>query len=84
VEQEDAIFVLMVQAVPSAASLPCVAELPAGCVAHVFRFGGDAPPALALEAEEALSFLPRAAIVAKVKKELDQTLCGVGAPSCEG
>jgi hypothetical protein len=55
-----------------------------GCVTYLFRFAGDAPPSLALEAEEALSFLPRTTIVTEVREKLDQTLCGAGAPPCIG
>lgn len=55
-----------------------------GCVAYRYRFTGSAPPTLVLEAEEALSFVPRGAIVAAVEKEVDQILCGAAAPPCEG
>ena len=54
-----------------------------GCVAYRYRFTGDAPPTLALEAEEALSFLPRQSVVDRVEAEYDQILCGAGAPPCE-
>ncbi len=55
-----------------------------GCVAYRYRFTGDAPPTLALEAEEALSFLPRQTVVDRVEADYDQILCGAGAPPCEG
>jgi hypothetical protein len=55
-----------------------------GCVAYRYRFAGNAPPTLALEAEEALSFVEREAVVTSVDNELDQVLCGAGAPPCEG
>ena len=55
-----------------------------GCVAYRYRFAGNAPPTLALEAEEALSFVPRAEIVALVRTEFDESLCGAGAPPCVG
>jgi hypothetical protein len=53
------------------------------CVAYRYRFTGDAPPTLALEAEEALSFLPRQTVVNRVEADYDQILCGAGAPPCE-
>ena len=55
-----------------------------GCVVYRYRFASDAPPTLSLEAEEALSFLPRQSIVQAVEDEVDQTLCGAGAPPCVG
>jgi hypothetical protein len=156
--QEDSVFALMAQSVPSATQLPCLKELPVGwivsgmqirdgqtqvwldstiagvhavevdlratcdvgeavqvppapdevdmrafvqpdlppgfsgvryllfdggCVAYRYRFTGEAPPTLALEAEETLSFLPRQAIVDRVEADYDQILCGAGAASCE-
>ena len=55
-----------------------------GCVTYRYRFGGKADPVLALEADEALTFGARAAVVARVKRELGLTLCGAGAPPCVG
>lgn len=55
---------------------------PGGCVTYRYRFGGTADPVLALEADEALTFGPRAAVVAKVHRSLGLTLCGAGAPPC--
>lgn len=55
-----------------------------GCVAYRYRFTGDAPPTLALEAEEGLSFLPRQTVIQRVDAEYDQILCGAGASRCEG
>jgi hypothetical protein len=55
-----------------------------GCVAYRYHFTGDAPPTLALEAEEALSFVPRTSIEEAVEREFDQVLCGAGAPPCAG
>jgi hypothetical protein len=158
-KEEDSVFALMAQAVPSATQIPCIKELPVGwtftgssirtgvvqlwldstiagvhavevdlratcdtsgavevppapdevgmrsfvepdlppgfsgtrfllfdggCVAYRYRFMSNAPPTLALEAEEALSFLPRQTIVQAVEEELDQILCGAAAPPCEG
>jgi hypothetical protein len=57
---------------------------PGGCVTYRYRFGGKADPTLALEADEALTFGPRAAVVAKVSRSLGLTLCGAGAPPCVG
>ena len=54
-----------------------------GCVIYRYRFSGNAPPTLALEAEEALSFLPRTTVIDEVQAQYDQILCGAGAPSCE-
>jgi hypothetical protein len=54
-----------------------------GCVAYRYHFTGSAPPTLALEAEEALSFLPRTTIVDQVQHDYDQDLCGADAPPCE-
>jgi hypothetical protein len=55
---------------------------PGGCVTYRYRFGGTADPVLALEADEALTFGPRAAVVAQVHRHLGLTLCGAGAPPC--
>jgi hypothetical protein len=53
-----------------------------GCVVYRYHFAGSAPPTLALEAEEALSFVPRSAIVQQVREDYDQVLCGADAPPC--
>ena len=55
-----------------------------GCVIYRYSFAGNAPPTLALEAEEAVSFLPRQTIVDGVDSRYDQILCGAGAPRCAG
>lgn len=55
---------------------------PGGCVTYAYRFGGTGDAVLALEADEALTFGPRAAVVAKVHRDLGLTLCGAGAPPC--
>ena len=55
---------------------------PGGCVTYRYRFGGDADPVLALEADEALTFGLRATVVKKVQDDLGLTLCGAGAPPC--
>jgi hypothetical protein len=55
---------------------------PGGCVIYRYRFGANADPVLALEADEALTFGLRAVVVEKVHEELGLTLCGAGAPPC--
>lgn len=55
-----------------------------GCIGYTFRFASGASPTLALEAIEALSLLPRATIVAEVRKDPGLILCGAGAPPCDG
>lgn len=55
-----------------------------GCVVYRYHFTGEAPPTLALEAEEALSFVPRRTVVQQVEHQYDQILCGAEAPPCEG
>lgn len=55
---------------------------PGGCVTYRYRFGPDAEPTLALEADEAVTFGLRTALVRQVHQELGLTLCGAGAPPC--
>jgi hypothetical protein len=55
-----------------------------GCATYRFRFTPGAATTLALEADEALSFRPRAPLVDLVRKEFGETLCGAGAPPCMG
>ena len=55
-----------------------------GCIAYTFRFASDASSTLAIEAIDALSLLPRATVVAQVQDVAGLTLCGAGAPPCEG
>lgn len=55
---------------------------PGGCVTYRYRFGADADPTLALEADEAVTFGLRTALVRQVRDELGLTLCGAGAPPC--
>ena len=55
-----------------------------GCIAYTFRFVSGASSTLAIEAVEALSLLPRATVVTSVQEEAGLTLCGAGAPPCEG
>jgi hypothetical protein len=55
-----------------------------GCVTYRYRFGGDAPPSLTVEAEEALSFLSRLVIVRTVRLDFGLSLCGAFAAECAG
>ena len=55
-----------------------------GCTTCRYRFVPDAPSTLSLEAEEALGFFPRPALVRDVEERLGVTLCGAGAPPCVG
>jgi hypothetical protein len=55
---------------------------PGGCVTYRYRFGPDAEPTLALEADEAVTFGLRTVLVRQVHQELGLTLCGAGAPPC--
>jgi hypothetical protein len=55
---------------------------PGGCARYAFRFASsEASPTLVIEAEQALSFRPRQALV-DLLADLDFTLCGAGAPEC--
>jgi hypothetical protein len=56
---------------------------PGGCIEVEYRFGADASPTLALEADQAIGFRPRQPIVQSVADE-GLVLCGVGAPPCPG
>lgn len=55
-----------------------------GCIGYTFHFGSGAPSTLAIEAIDALSLLPRATVVAEVRKDPGLILCGAGAPPCDG
>jgi hypothetical protein len=55
-----------------------------GCIDYTFRFRSGASSTLAIEAIEALSLLPRATIVRKVLDDPGLSLCGAGAPPCNG
>jgi hypothetical protein len=55
---------------------------PGGCVTYRYRFAAGAEPALALEADQALTFGLRSTLVALVEDEFGLTLCGAGAPPC--
>jgi hypothetical protein len=53
-----------------------------GCLASTYRFAPGAPATIALEADASVSLLARQVVVARVAEELDETLCGAGAPPC--
>ncbi|MGD9701019.1 MAG: hypothetical protein AB7Q42_03600 [Acidimicrobiia bacterium] len=53
-----------------------------GCVVYQFNFSGEASAALTVEVDEALSFLPRADLVAEVDERSGLRLCGAGV-ECE-
>ena len=55
-----------------------------GCIGYTFRFASNASSTLAIEAIEALSLVPRATIVADVRKDPGLILCGAGTPPCAG
>jgi hypothetical protein len=55
-----------------------------GCVVYRFSFAGDAGPALMFEADNALTFQPRAMLVDYVDSQTDLRLCGARAPACPG
>jgi hypothetical protein len=55
-----------------------------GCVQIIHSFAANAPGSLSLEADNAFSFVPRTVVAQAVQQEFGQTLCGAGAPPCEG
>jgi tRNA A-37 threonylcarbamoyl transferase component Bud32/membrane-associated phospholipid phosphatase len=55
-----------------------------GCVTYRFAFDGDASASLIFDADTALSFQAREALVETVRDDVDLTLCGAGAPPCAG
>jgi hypothetical protein len=55
-----------------------------GCVTYTYSFRAGAPARLSLEADEALSFFPRAQVVRYVREKLNETVCGAAAPPCLG
>jgi hypothetical protein len=55
---------------------------PGGCVVYEYAFTPGAPATLSLVANDALSFIPRANVVAAVRDDVGETLCGAGAPPC--
>ena len=57
-------------------------QFPGGCVTYRYRFGAGASTTLALEADDALSLLPRSIVISQVQAEFGLTLCGAEAPPC--
>jgi hypothetical protein len=57
---------------------------PGGCVTNRFRFTTGASATLALEAQQALSFVSRSVLVEQTKEETGLSLCGAEAPPCPG
>jgi hypothetical protein len=57
---------------------------PGGCVTNQFRFATGASATLALEAQEAMSFVDRSVLVERVEEETGLSLCGAEAPPCPG
>jgi hypothetical protein len=55
-----------------------------GCIVYRYRFAPGSEPALVIEADRALSTLPRATVAAVVRDDLDLTVCGAEAPACAG
>ena len=54
-----------------------------GCVVYRYRFGSTEDPALAIEADQALAFRPRAELVTDLDA-IGLHLCGAGSPPCAG
>ena len=48
-----------------------------------YRFASGVPASLSLQADDAFSFVSRSEVIAAVRDEFNQTLCGVDAPPCE-
>jgi hypothetical protein len=59
-------------------------RFPGGCVTNRFRFATGASATLALEAQQALSFVSRSVLVKQAKEETGLILCGAEAPPCPG
>ena len=55
-----------------------------GCIRYHYRFSPGSEPALVIEADRALSSLPREDVVAGVRRDFDLTVCGAEAPPCPG
>jgi hypothetical protein len=55
-----------------------------GCITHEYSFADDSDPTLVIEADLAISTLPRHDIIAQVQDSLGLTLCGAEAPPCVG
>lgn len=55
-----------------------------GCIEYRYSFSDDADPTLVIEADQALSTVPRSDLVTAVDDQFGLILCGAGAPPCEG
>lgn len=55
-----------------------------GCVTYRYGTGTIGTALLVGEANLALAFYPRSLLVARIRNEVDLTLCGAGAPPCPG
>lgn len=55
-----------------------------GCIEQRYRFAAGSEPSLVIQADRALSTLPRTTIAAGVRRDTGLTLCGAGAPPCAG
>ena len=55
-----------------------------GCVTNEFRFAAGASATLALEAQQALSFVSRSVLMERAREETELVLCGAEAPPCPG
>jgi hypothetical protein len=55
---------------------------PGGCVVFVDRFTSGAPASRSLVVNDASGFVPRGDVVAAVRGELGETVCGAGASPC--
>jgi tRNA A-37 threonylcarbamoyl transferase component Bud32 len=58
-------------------------SFPGGCATYAFAFSPRASTDLVFDVDAAVSFVPRANLVARVEQEEDLTLCGRGAPCPE-
>jgi hypothetical protein len=57
---------------------------PGGCIEYHYRFSEGSASALVIEADRALSSVPRTAVVTQVRRDFDLSLCGAGATKCAG
>jgi hypothetical protein len=55
-----------------------------GCITHDYTFADGSDPTLVIEADLAISTVPRRDVVAQVQDSLGLTLCGAEAPPCVG
>jgi hypothetical protein len=55
-----------------------------GCIEYRYSFSDDVEPTLVIEVDQALSTVARSDLVSSVADRFGLTLCGAGAPPCEG